>query len=249
MAESQKKLSPLAAILTLIVGGLIYGGNVLLGKTDKKDSGTAVTKQDGDGGAKANESAASQTATTPPTKTLPTNTSTTKDTPTQKSSTTSSTKSTSSNATTTKTPETKSPANTSSSTTERKPSRFDQGRVGTGAPSVRWGSIDDVARAFAAKKSDVFVEVEGVVVHILPVDNEGTRHQNFLFELSNDITLKISHNIDLADPIPNLRKGMRLRIRGEYEYNEKGGVLHWTHHDPARRHPDGWIEVDGKRYG
>ncbi|MCA8969483.1 MAG: DUF3465 domain-containing protein [Planctomycetes bacterium] len=240
MAESQKKLSPLAAILTLIVGGLIYGGNVLLGKTDKKDSGTAVTKQDGDGGTKVNESAASQT-----TKTLSTKDAPTKDAPTKASPT----KATSSNSATTKTPETKAPSNTSGSTTQRKPSRFDQGRVGSGAPSVRWGTIDDVARAFAAKKSDVFVEVQGVVVHILPLDNEGTRHQNFLFELSNDITLKISHNIDLADPIPNLRKGMRLRIRGEYEYNDKGGVLHWTHHDPARRHPDGWIEVDGKRYG
>lgn len=135
---------------------------------------------------------------------------------------------------------------------ERKPSRFSQNRrgsVGRGPRKVTWGGNDAVASAFRAKQSDVFIEVEGRVVHILPLDNVGKRHQNFLFELANKITLKVSHNIDLAPMLPNLRKGQRLRIRGEYEYNDKGGVLHWTHHDPANRHPHGWIEMNGKKYG
>ncbi len=254
MAESPKKLSPLAAIVTLVVGGLLYAGNLWLqsnapekqsgqqsekqiekpgdqavaqspkaGSSQPSDqrSGTQVSKDAVSKGASAPAKQATASADKAPAKGS--------DKPTSKVS--------------------DKAATTATEPAPRKASRFDQNRVGRGAPEVRWGGIAEVKAAFAAQRSDVFVEVEGVVVHILPLDTDGKRHQNWLFELANGITLKVSHNIDLADPIPNLRKGMRLRIRGEYEYNEKGGVLHWTHHDPARRHPDGFIEVDGKRYG
>ena len=112
------------------------------------------------------------------------------------------------------------------------------------------GVADDTAlveELFTEQRSGVMVTVRCEVVHILPDDNEGSRHQRFLVELSRDRTLLVAHNIDLAERVP-LRDGDTILIRGQYEWTEKGGTLHWTHHDPGNRREGGWIEHDGVRY-
>ena len=101
---------------------------------------------------------------------------------------------------------------------------------------------------FDARTSDTVLTTDGVVVKLLPDDLEGSRHQKFLIEVAGDITVLIAHNIDLAQRVP-LREGDRVTIRGEYEWTDKGGTVHWTHHDPKGRHDDGWIEHEGVRYG
>jgi len=105
-----------------------------------------------------------------------------------------------------------------------------------------------VQEAYDLQQSDVQLEVNGLVTKILPDDNHGTRHQKFIVETGSGLTLLVAHNIDLAPRIPSLRRGDRLRLYGEYEWNQKGGVLHWTHHDPNGRHVGGWIDFQGKRY-
>jgi hypothetical protein len=45
-----------------------------------------------------------------------------------------------------------------------------------------------------------------------------------------------------------LEVGDRVEFSGEYEWNERGGVIHWTHRDPAGQHVDGWIRHDGHTY-
>ena len=82
---------------------------------------------------------------------------------------------------------------------------------------------------------------------VLPDDNKGSRHQKALLRLSNGHTVLLAHNIDLADRVP-YEEGDTIKVRGEYEYSEKGGVVHWTHHAPRGNHPPGWIEFQGKRY-
>ena len=119
------------------------------------------------------------------------------------------------------------------------------------APSA--GGRDDAARVLdlfeAGVESDEIVEVEGEVVHLLPDDTEGEPHQRFLLELSNDVTLKISHNTRIAPRIDGLRRGDRVRLRGEYEWNDHGGVVHWTHRTLGRSaHEPVWIDFDGRRY-
>ena len=104
-----------------------------------------------------------------------------------------------------------------------------------------------VLEAFRQRTSDLIVQVDVVVKKNLPDDNVGSRHQKMILSLPSGHTLLLAHNIDLAQRVP-AREGDSLRVKGEYEYSEQGGVLHWTHHDPGGRHPGGWIEHNGQRY-
>ena len=107
---------------------------------------------------------------------------------------------------------------------------------------------DIIAHAFKNKLSNVQVEGVGQVKAVLRDDNEGSRHQKFILTLNNGQTLLVAHNIDLAPRIDDLQKGDTVQFYGEYEYSDKGGVMHWTHHDPNGRHQDGWLKHQGKTY-
>lgn len=97
------------------------------------------------------------------------------------------------------------------------------------------------------QKSGWWMSAEGTVIKNLKDDTKGHRHQKFLLKLSDDITLLVAHNIDLAPKAP-IRQGDRIKIRGRYEWNNRGGVLHWTHHDPKGRQKGGWIYHNHRYY-
>jgi hypothetical protein len=109
-------------------------------------------------------------------------------------------------------------------------------------------SEDQIAAAFQNQQSNLQIKGEGLVHKILPDDTNGTQHQRFILKLSNGQTLLIAHNIDLATRISDLNVGDTVEFYGEYEWNEKGGVIHWTHHDPSGRHTDGWLKHNGQTY-
>jgi hypothetical protein len=113
---------------------------------------------------------------------------------------------------------------------------------------VTLGSSWDVLSAYENKDSDVQVGGSDVVVKLLPDDNHGSRHQKFILKLSNSNTVLVAHNIDLAPRIDTIRKSDFIEFYGEYQWSSKGGVAHWTHHDPRGNHPGGWIEHKGHRY-
>ncbi len=120
---------------------------------------------------------------------------------------------------------------------------------GNGSPRAEAPPQGDgaLAQAIRAKRSGVWVEGEGMIVHLLPDDRIAPRHQLCLVELAGGHTIKISHNVDLA---PNVRwkKGREIEFRGRFEWTDKGGVVHWTHHDPQGRKPGGWLRYEGKTY-
>lgn len=98
-----------------------------------------------------------------------------------------------------------------------------------------------LAQLFEGGQSNVQVYGSGVVTSILSDDLDGSRHQRFIIELKSKQTLLIAHNIDLAPKIDGLSFNDQIEFFGEYEWNDKGGVIHWTHDDPEEIHVNGWI--------
>lgn len=105
-----------------------------------------------------------------------------------------------------------------------------------------------ISDAYRAQRSDVQVMGEGIVKRVLSDDLDGSRHQRFLLQLDNRQTLLVAHNIDLAPRIDDLQKGDTVAFFGEYEWNNQGGVVHWTHRDPGARHVAGWLKHKGRTY-
>ncbi len=102
--------------------------------------------------------------------------------------------------------------------------------------------------AFQRKHRDVWIEGQGRVIRILSDDTKGDRHQRFILRTSSGPSVLVAHNIDLAPRINTIKRGDQIIFRGEYVYNEKGGILHWTHHDPRGDIKGGWLKHRNKTY-
>lgn len=107
---------------------------------------------------------------------------------------------------------------------------------------------DAIAQAYRNGTSGVEVVGAGVVERVLPDDSDGSAHQRFIVRLASGQTLLVAHNIDLAPRIPGLAAGDSVGFKGEYEWNSQGGVVHWTHRDPAGKHVAGWLKHGGRTY-
>lgn len=101
--------------------------------------------------------------------------------------------------------------------------------------------------AFSKRDTGSWIEVTGFVKRLLTDDNDGSRHQRFILDIGAGNSLLIAHNIDLVDRVP-LGIGDRVRVRGMYEWNDLGGLVHWTHHDPLGVEDGGWIRYRTRVY-
>lgn len=118
----------------------------------------------------------------------------------------------------------------------------------TSSSSSDVGSNEQIESAFQAKRSHVQVQAHGVIEKVLPDDNQGLRHQRFIVRVNPQMNILIAYNIDIAPYIDDLKAGQPIAFDGEYIFNPKGGIVHWTHRDPQGHHPDGWIKYEGKTY-
>ncbi|MFA9374220.1 MAG: DUF3465 domain-containing protein [Poseidonibacter sp.] len=111
-----------------------------------------------------------------------------------------------------------------------------------------FASNTEISKAYKKHQSDVQVQGVGKVVKLLRDDLKGSKHQRFILKLPSKLTILIAHNIDLSKRINDIKVGDSVEFYGEYEWNKKGGVVHWTHHDPSRRHIGGWLKHNGRTY-
>ena len=107
---------------------------------------------------------------------------------------------------------------------------------------------DAIAGEFDDRHSGSQVTGDGVVTRILADDHDGSRHQRFILRLDSGQTLLIAHNIDLAPRIESLHEGDAVSFHGVYEWNDRGGLIHWTHHDPQGQQTPGWLRHNDRIY-
>ena len=100
---------------------------------------------------------------------------------------------------------------------------------------------------FTKQHSGEWVEGAGLITRLLSDDNEDDRHQRFVLDLRNGQTVLVAHNLDIGQRVP-VGMGDRIRFRGLYEWNEEGGLIHWTHRDLHTSEDAGYISWHGKIY-
>ncbi|HEX7340875.1 MAG TPA: DUF3465 domain-containing protein [Rhodanobacteraceae bacterium] len=114
-------------------------------------------------------------------------------------------------------------------------------RILSGTVPASTTAPDTFGRASSGRE----VVGQGVVSRILSDDDRGIRHQRFILRLPSGQTVLVAHNIDLAPRVAPIRLGDTIAFKGVFVWNDKGGVVHWTHRDPDGSHEAGWLKDDG----
>ena len=100
---------------------------------------------------------------------------------------------------------------------------------------------------YGKSNQDEWIEDRGLVVRLLNDERGDDGHQRFVVRLAGGQTLLLAHNIALAERIP-VGIGDRVSFRGVYEWNEHGGLVHWTHRDPLGGSDAGFVRFRGTDY-
>ena len=117
------------------------------------------------------------------------------------------------------------------------------------SPGAVTGDNTAAQRAFERHSNGAELTITGTVDRVLS-DQSGPSgpHERFIVRLADvSMTVLIEHNLSIAPRVP-LAAGDAVVVHGEYVWNEQGGLLHFTHHDPDRSHEGGYILYAGKRY-
>ena len=112
------------------------------------------------------------------------------------------------------------------------------------------GGDVDLVRAVKDQRNVDFVQGSNVTVsRILPDDTQGLEHERWYIQLSDGSVVFAVYNIDMNVERVPLVQGEKQDIGGQFIWTNNGGLLHWLHADPKNNRPDGFVIVNGHRYG
>ncbi len=100
---------------------------------------------------------------------------------------------------------------------------------------------------FTKRDTGRWIEGTGFVRRLLNDKPGSLTHQRIVIQVPGGGTLLLAHNIELADRIP-VGVGDRIHFRGLYEWNDLGGLVHWTHHDPMGEDDGGYVRFRRRVY-
>jgi Protein of unknown function (DUF3465) len=73
-------------------------------------------------------------------------------------------------------------------------------------------------------------------------------HEQFDVRGDDGTPFRVIDNVTIAPRVP-ARPGDRVTVEGELVHARgRPPIVHWTHHDPRGRHPDGFVALGGRVY-
>jgi hypothetical protein len=111
---------------------------------------------------------------------------------------------------------------------------------------------DDAAVCAAHRQAASNLEViaDGSVTGLLGTrEGRSGEHEGFLLRLKSGCALqvRVETNVGITGPIP-LHDGEYVIVKGEYESDPSGPVIHWTHRAFRSRHASGYVQAAGHLY-
>lgn len=108
----------------------------------------------------------------------------------------------------------------------------------------------DLINANQARRNVRFLRAARLTVtRLLQDDTRGSRHQRFYVRLSDGSEVFAVYSLEDGRQRVPVREGSEVVLAGEFKWTRFGGLMHWLHEDVRDIRPDGYVEVNGVRYG
>lgn len=119
--------------------------------------------------------------------------------------------------------------------------------TGAGAGSGTVPACQAARAAFDQHRSHVWLTVGARVDRLLADAHGRYTHQRFIVQCASGQTVLVVNDVSIGQRAP-VSVGDAVTVSGEYIWDSKGGLIHFTHHDPEHALPGGYIRVGGHQY-